>query len=100
MLCGLSRQTATEFSFFLAVPTLLAAGAYDLLKHRDVLSLGDLPMFLTGGLTAMLSAFLCVRWLLRYISQHTFTIFVWYRLAFGVLILVTSYAGFIDWSHG
>jgi undecaprenyl-diphosphatase len=100
MLCGLSRQTATEFSFFLAVPTLMAAGAYDLIKHRELLSVADIPVFLVGGVTAMFSAFLCVRWLLRYISRHDFTIFVWYRLAFGVLILLTAYMGWVDWSNG
>jgi undecaprenyl-diphosphatase len=98
MLCGLSRQTATEFSFFLAVPTLMAAGAYDLIKHRDLLSVSDVPVFAVGSLAALGSAFLCVRWLLRYISQHNFTIFAWYRIAFGILIIVTGYAGWVDWS--
>jgi undecaprenyl-diphosphatase len=100
MLCGLSRQTATEFSFFLAVPTLMAAGAYDLLKHRDLLSASDVPVFTVGSLAALGSAFLCVRWLLRYISQHNFTIFAWYRIAFGILIVITGYAGWVDWSAG
>lgn len=98
MLCGLSRQTATEFSFFLAVPTLTAAGVYDLIKHRDLLSVADLPVFGVGALTAMVSAFVCVRWLLRYVSRHDFTIFAWYRIAFGLVILWTSYAGWVDWS--
>jgi undecaprenyl-diphosphatase len=98
MLFGLSRRAATEFSFFLAVPTLIAAGAYDLYKHHGLLHAGDLGLFGVGLVTAFLSAFVCVRWLLRYIASHDFTPFAWYRIAFGAVVLVTAYTGFVDWS--
>src|SRR5687767_4116665 len=98
MLFGLSRRTATEFSFFLAVPTLIAAGAYDLIKHRDLLSVADVPVFGVGLVTAFVSAFVCVRWLIRYIATHDFTIFAWYRIAFGAIVLVTAYTGWVTWS--
>ena len=99
MLFGLSRKAATEFSFFLAIPTLLGATAYSVLKQRELLSLGDLPMFGLGGLAAFASAFLCVRWLLRYISTHDFTIFAWYRIVFGILVLVTAHFDLVNWVH-
>ncbi|MEN3277534.1 MAG: undecaprenyl-diphosphatase [Massilia sp.] len=98
MLFGLSRKAATEFSFFLAIPTLLGATAYSVLKQRELLSTADLPMFGLGGLAAFVSAFLCVRWLLRYISSHDFTIFAWYRIVFGVLVLVTAHYGLVNWA--
>ncbi len=100
MLFGLSRKAATEFSFFLAVPTLVAAGAYDLLKHRSLLSAADIPLFAVGLFAAFVSAFLCVRWLLRFIASHDFTWFAWYRIAFGIMILATAYTGMVDWSGG
>jgi len=100
LLFGLSRRAATEFSFFLAVPVLFAASGYELYKQRALLSADDLSMFLVGFLFAFLAAFLCVRWLLRYISQHDFTAFAWYRLAFGALILITAYTRLVDWSAG
>ncbi len=94
---GLSRKCATEFSFFLAIPTLLAATAYQLWKERELLSAADIPMFAVGVVAAFISAFLCVRWLLRYISTHDFTPFAWYRIVFGLLVLATAYSGVIDW---
>ena len=97
MLFGLSRKVATEFSFFLAVPTLVAAGAYSLLKNRALLSVDDIGFFAVGSFTAFLSAFICVRWLLRYITTHDFTVFAWYRIAFGLVILYTSYSGAVRW---
>ena len=100
MLFGLSRRAATEFSFFLAVPTLVAAGAYDLYKHRSLLERGDIGMFAVGGVAAFVSAFLCVRWLLRYVATHDFKPFAWYRIAFGAVVLFTAYAGLVDWSAG
>lgn len=100
MLFGLSRKAATEFSFFLAVPTLVAAGAYDLFKNRSLLTLQDFPTFGMGFITAFVSAFLCLRWLLRYISTHDFSIFAWYRIAFGVVVLATHYFGWVNWSVG
>jgi undecaprenyl-diphosphatase len=97
MMFGLSRKVATEFSFFLAIPTLLGATVYSLYKARNLLSAHDLPMFGIGTVAAFISAFLCVRWLLRYISSHTFTVFAWYRIAFGLLVLITGYLGIIVW---
>jgi undecaprenyl-diphosphatase len=94
---GLSRKAATEFSFFLAIPTLFVASAYELYKARDLLTLDDVPLFAVGMVSAFISAFLCVRWLLRYVSQHDFTIFAWYRIAFGVLVLATDYSGLVSW---
>ncbi len=98
MLFGLSRKAATEFSFFLAIPTLLAATVYSLYKERALLSAADLPMFAVGTVAAFVSAFLCVRWLLRYISTHDFTVFAWYRIVFGLLVLATAYGGWVVWA--
>lgn len=98
MLFGLSRKAATEFSFFLAVPTLVAAGAYDFWKHRALFDAGDLGMLAVGSIAAFVSAFLCVRWLLRYISSHDFVMFAWYRIVFGLVVLGTAYSGMVDWS--
>lgn len=98
MLLGLSRQAATDFSFFLAIPTLVGAGAYSLYKERALLSMADLPMFSVGLLFSFLSAWLCVRWLLRYIGTHSFVPFAWYRIAFGVVVLVTAYSGWVTWA--
>ncbi|MDR2710110.1 MAG: undecaprenyl-diphosphate phosphatase [Burkholderiales bacterium] len=98
MFFGFSRIAATEFSFFLAIPTMFAATCYSLYKDSQVLSSGDLASFLSVGfITAFVSAFFCVRWLLRYISRHDFVPFAWYRIGFGLLILVTSAAGIIVW---
>lgn len=97
MLFGLSRRAATEFSFFLAIPTLLAATVYSLYKERALLSMADVPMFAVGTAAAFVSAFICVRWLLRYISSHDFTVFAWYRIAFGIVVLYTSWSGLVAW---
>ncbi len=99
MAFGLSRRAATEFSFFLAIPTLFGATLYSLYKERALLSAADLPMFGLGGFAAFFSAFLCVRWLLRFISTHDFMIFVWYRIVFGVLVLVSASTGWIVWAE-
>ena len=98
MLFGLSRPAATRFSFFLAIPTLLAACAYDFLRNRALFSAQDVQGFAIGFVAAFISAFLCVRWLIRYVSRHDFTPFAWYRIAFGLLILATAWAGLVDWS--
>ena len=98
LLFGLSRKAATEFSFFLAIPTLFAASAYELFKERALLSFDDWGMWSVGFVSAFVSAFLCVRWLLRYISHHDFTPFAWYRIAFGLVVLATAYSGVVDWS--
>jgi undecaprenyl-diphosphatase len=100
MLFGLSRRAATEFSFFLAVPTLIAAGVYDFYKHRGALSSDDLGILAVGLVTSFVSAFLCVRWLLRFIATHDFTVFAWYRILFGVIVLATAYGGLVDWTLG
>ncbi|NBQ54073.1 MAG: undecaprenyl-diphosphatase, partial [Proteobacteria bacterium] len=100
LLFGFSRKAATEFSFFLAVPTLIAAGAYDLFKHRSLLSAADAGLFAVGFVAAFFSAFLCVRWLLRYIAQHDFVVFAWYRIIFGVVVLLTAWTGMVSWTAG
>lgn len=100
MLFGLSRPAATEFSFFLAVPTLVAAGGYDFIKHRALFSSADLGLFSVGLVAAFVAAIACVRWLIRYVASHDFKPFAWYRIAFGVVVLVTAYAGIVDWSAG
>ena len=87
MLFGLSRKAATEFSFFLAVPTLVAAGLYDLWKNRALLSADDVPVFGVGSLVAFVSAFVVIRWLIRYVATHDFKPFAWYRIAFGLFVL-------------
>jgi len=97
MLFGLSRRAATEFSFFLAVPTLMAAGAYDLYKNRALLSTDDIGLFAIGTVTAFLSAFVCIRWLMRYVATHDFRVFAWYRIGFGLFILGSAYTGVISW---
>jgi undecaprenyl-diphosphatase len=98
MLLGLSRKAATDFSFYLAIPTLIGAGVYNLYKDRALLSTADLPMFAVGLVFSFISAWLCVRWLLRYISTHSFTPFAWYRIAFGIVVLATSASGLVQWT--
>jgi undecaprenyl-diphosphatase len=99
MLFGLSRKAATEFSFFLAIPTLLAATVYSVYKERALLSVADLPLFGIGGVAAFISAFLCVRWLLRYISSHDFTVFAWYRIVFGIVVIASTHYGWVVWAE-
>jgi undecaprenyl-diphosphatase len=98
MLLGLSRKASTDFSFYLAIPTLIGAGAYSLVKERAHLAAEDLPMFMVGLLFSFISAWLCVRWLLRYISTHSFVPFAWYRIAFGLIVLLTSWTGVVQWA--
>jgi undecaprenyl-diphosphatase len=99
MMLGLSRKAATEFSFFLGIPTLIGAGAYSLYKERAILSLADAPVFLTGLVFAFISAWICVRWLLKFVSTHDFIPFAWYRIAFGVLVLLSAHQGWIVWAE-
>ena len=99
MVMGLSRKAATEFSFFLGIPTLMGAGVYSLYKERELLSAADIPLFGVGLLLSFLSAWICVRWLINYVSTHDFRPFAWYRIAFGVLILATNYFGVISWTE-
>ena len=99
LLFGLSRKTATEFSFFLAIPTLTIASAYDVYKHRDLLALADDgSLFAVGLVAAFLSALLAVKALLRYISHHNFIIFAWYRIIFGLVVIATAYSGLVQWT--
>jgi len=98
MLFGLSRPAATEFSFFLAIPTLLAACAYELMRNRALLSLQDAQGLAIGFVAAFVAAFLCVRWLIRYVSRHDFVPFAWYRIAFGLLIVLTAWSGAVQWN--
>ena len=98
MLLGLSRRAATDFSFFLAIPTLIGAGAYSLYKERALLSMADLPLFGVGLFFSFVSAWICVRWLLGYISTHNFVPFAWYRIAFGLVVLGTAWSGLVSWA--
>ena len=98
MLLGLSRKAATDFSFYLAIPTLIGAGVYSLYKERALLSMADVPMFTVGLVVSFLSAWVCVRWLLRFIASHSFTGFAYYRIAFGVVVLLTAWTGTVHWA--
>ena len=95
---GLSRKAATEFSFFLAIPTLSAATFYEVVKYRSMFHAHDWWLFAVGAAASFVSAFLCVRWLLRYISRHDFSAFAWYRIVFGLVVLGTAYSGIVNWS--
>jgi undecaprenyl-diphosphatase len=96
---GLSRRAATEFSFFLAIPTMFAATLYDVYKNRDLFSLDDIALFAIGGTVSFISAFIAVRGLIRFISRHDFTVFAWYRIAFGIIVLVSAQMGWVDWGN-
>jgi undecaprenyl-diphosphatase len=103
MLFGLPRKVATEFSFFLAIPVIAGATLYELIKLRHVL--GDAswstfgPTLGVGFVVSFVSAFVCIRWLIRYVATHDFRIFAWYRIIFGVLVLLTAWTGTVQWSH-
>ncbi len=97
MVFGFSRRCATEFSFYLGIPTLMGAGAYSVWKQRALLAWVDLPMFAVGTVFAFFSAWLCIRWLIRYVSTHDFTVFAWYRIAFGAVVLLTAWGGWVEW---
>jgi undecaprenyl-diphosphatase len=98
MLLGLSRKAATDYSFYLAIPTLIGAGVYSLYKERALLSMADVPLFAVGLVVSFLAAWLCVRWLLRFIATHSFTGFAWYRIAFGIVVLATAWTGTVHWA--
>ena len=98
MMLGLSRIAATEFSFFLAIPTLIGAGVYDTWKYRDLLGAGDIPLFAVGLVTAFFSALACVHWLIRFVATHSFVAFAWYRIVFGLLVLLTAWTGIVNWT--
>ena len=95
---GLSRKAATEFSFYLAIPTLIGAGAYSVWKDRALLSMADLPIFAVGTVVAFFSALACIRWLIRFVSTHDFVPFAWYRIVFGGLVLLTAATGWVNWT--
>ena len=97
MIFGLSRQVATEFSFYLAIPTLIGASVYDTWKSRDLLSAGDIPLFAVGTIFAFFSALACVHWLIRFVASNSFRVFAWYRVIFGLLILAVTYSGLLHW---
>ncbi len=96
---GLSRMAATEFSFFLAIPTMFAATLYDVYKHRDLFSSEDISLFAVGSTVSFISAFFAVRGLIRFISRHDFSVFAWYRIAFGILVICSAQMGWVDWSQ-
>jgi undecaprenyl-diphosphatase len=98
MFLGLSRKAATDFSFYLAIPTLIGAGAYSLYKERALLSVADVPLFGVGLVFSFISAWLCVRWLLKYIATHNFVPFAWYRIVFGIVVLATAWSGLVVWA--
>ncbi len=97
---GLSRKAAAEFSFFLAIPTMFAATAYDLYKNWQLFDAGDIPLFAIGGVAAFVSALIAVRTLIKFVSRHDYTLFAWYRIVFGGVVLATAYFGVVDWGAG
>ena len=94
---GLSRKAAAEFSFFLAIPTMFAATAYDLYKNWRLFDVNDVPLFVVGGVAAFVSALIAVRTLIKFVSRHDYTVFAWYRIVFGIVVLATAYTGLVDW---
>jgi undecaprenyl-diphosphatase len=98
MLFGLDRRVATEFSFFLAIPIIFGATIYEMAKYWKTLTVNDIGLFAIGLVAAFVSAFVCVRWLLRYVASHDFSAFAWYRIGFGLLILIVGYSGGLSWA--
>ncbi|POA20806.1 undecaprenyl-diphosphatase [Pseudomonas sp. FW300-N1A1] len=98
LLFGLSRKTATEFSFFLAMPTMVGAAVYSGYKYRDLFQAADLPVFAIGFVTAFIFAMIAVKGLLKFIASHSYAAFAWYRIAFGLVILATWQFGVVDWA--
>lgn len=98
LVLGLSRKAAAEFSFYLAIPTLIGAGVYSVWKDRALLSAEDLPIFAVGTVVAFFSALWCIRWLIRFVSTHDFVPFAWYRIVFGTIVLVTAWTGTVNWA--
>jgi undecaprenyl-diphosphatase len=99
LIFGLSRKTAAEFSFFLAIPTMFAATVYDLYKNWALLRLEDLPVFAVGFVASFVAAMWAVRGFIKFISNHTFVGFAWYRIVFGLVVLATWYFGWVEWSE-
>ncbi len=98
MFLGISRKAATEFSFFLGIPTLGAASIYSLLKHRHELDIGDSGVFAVGFIASFIFAFIAIRALIKFVSTHTFVGFAYYRIAFGLIVLATAYSGMVSWT--
>ena len=98
LLFGLSRRAATEFSFFLAMPTMVGAAVYSGYKYRELFQPGDLPVFALGFVVSFIFAMIAVRALLKFIANHSYAVFAWYRIGFGLLILATWQFHLIDWS--
>jgi len=98
LLFGLSRKTATEFSFFLAMPTMVGAAVYSGFKYRHLFQPDDFPVFAIGFVTAFIFAMIAVKGLLKFIASHSYAAFAWYRIAFGLLILATWQFGWVDWA--
>lgn len=96
---GLSRKTAAEFSFFLAIPTMFAATFYDVIKNRHEFIMADMPVFAVGFVVSFISALLVIRALMLFISRHDFTVFAWYRIIFGSFILLSAATGWLSWAH-
>ena len=102
MLFGIPRAVATEFSFFLAIPVIGGATAYELLKlWKNPVAISDEfgLAIVVGFIAAFISAFICVRWLIHYVAHHNFVPFAWYRIVFGLLVLISAYTGLVAWSH-
>lgn len=97
MLLGLSRRAATEFSFFLGVPTLAAASLYSLYKDRALLSAADVPAFAVGTVVSFIVALIVIRWLIQFVSSHSLRAFAWYRIAFGAAIIAAGHFGWVNW---
>ena len=98
MLFGLDRRVATEFSFFLAIPIIFGATLYETVKDWQAFTVDSLGLFALGLVAAFVSAFVCVRWLLRFVATHDFTVFAWYRIAFGLFVLLVGYSGWLNWA--
>jgi undecaprenyl-diphosphatase len=97
LLCGLSRKTAAEFSFFVAIPVLLAATAYELWEARAELATTDVEPLIVSCVVSFVSALAATKLLLRYVSKHSFAAFAWYRIVFGGVILLTAWSGVVSW---
>jgi undecaprenyl-diphosphatase len=95
---GFSRQAATEFSFYLGIPALLGAGVFSIIKNRALLHWSDLPTLLIGTVFSFVFALLCIRWLIRYVPTHNFVVFAWYRIVFGLIVLLTAWQGWVVWA--
>jgi undecaprenyl-diphosphatase len=97
LLTGLSRRTAAEFSFFLAIPVMLAATGYELWKARAELATADVTPLVVSCVVSFASALLATKLLLRFVSKHSFAAFAWYRIVFGGVILLTAWTGLVSW---